>query len=494
MSNLTTEDFLKLPDWMQAGLNHIQEWIGLARPKQLPPLDFCTNGGDKYKWFMCGGRAGGKTRAGAETLFWWAFIEPKTRWAVVAPTASDLERVCFEGPSGLISIIPPICIEKYNKSDHIIWLKNGSVIEGFSAEKPNRLRGPNFHGAWADELAAWNDGREKKTTEGEMEEISDRAVYTWKMLGMATRLGNKVKYVMSSTPKPTELIRELYYDPEVIVTSFTTFDNKKNLAENYFKELLKYEGTRLGRQELYAELLEEMEGGIFSRHDFLLWAAKNKLPSFDYVIQSYDTAFTDKTINDRTACTTWGMFVHPKRGSCAMLIDGWADFMKYPDLRDKVEEEFEACVFGEFDKEVDIILVEEKSSGISLIQDLQREQPGKKALPVAAYNPGRDSKFERASLVSYLPVHGKIYIPEGFTTDESGKRIGTQKPTSWANEFLTELCQFTGKQKSRDDYVDSASQAWKFLLEQGFFAGEHKDVEDETDEGYNAPRENPYAA
>jgi len=478
--------FDEQPQWMQDGLNHIKEWLNLARREQLPPMDFCTNGGSRYKWFLCGGRSGGKTRSGAETTFWWAFTEPKSRCDVVAPTASDLERVCFEGNSGLISVIPPSCIEKYNKTDHIIILKNGSVIEGYSAEKPSRLRGPQFNMAWCDELAAWNDGREVNSNSTEMDDIRDRAVYTWEMLNMAVRLGENVKYVLSSTPKPTELIKSLYYDPEVIVTRFSTFANRKNLAENYFKNLLKHEGTRLGRQELYAELLEGAEGSIFNRADFLLWAFKNPLPTFDYIIQSYDTAFTEKTINDRTACTTWGMFVHPKRGSCAMLLDCWAAHLGYPDLRERVLDEYERCVFGEYDKSVDLVLIEEKGSGISLLQDLQKE-----GLPVMAYNPGSKSKFERANLVSYLPVHGKIYVPEG---KDLVTGVGSQKPTSWANEMITELCQFTGKQRSRDDYVDSAGMAWKFLLEQGYFAGEHKQTEDDYEDDYQESAGNPYAA
>jgi len=481
----TTEDFLKQPKWVQDGLNHIQEWIKLARPEQLPPLDFCTNGGDKSIWFMCGGRGSGKTRPACETLFWWAFTEPKTRWAAVAATNSDIKRVLFEGESGLINVIPHTCIKNYNKSDHILTLMNDSIIEGYSAEVPSRMRGPNFHGGITDDLAAWNDGKETVRSDRNEDEV-DSAVYAWNMLKFAVRLGQQTKMIVASTIKPTPLLKDIYYDPGVSITKFTTFANRANLAPSYFNTLLKFEGTRLGRQELYAELLEDMEGGIFERKDFLLWASKNPLPAFDYVIQSYDTAFTEKTINDRTACTTWGMFVHPKRGSCAMLLDCWAEHISYPDLREKSVEEFERCVFGEFDKEVDLILVEEKGSGISLIQDLQKE-----GLPVMAYNPGSKSKFERANLVSYLPVHGKIYIPEGKDA-ETGK--GSQKPTSWANEMLTEMCQFTGKQRSRDDYVDSSAQAWKFLLEQGFFAGEHKDDDSEDDDDYNTPRENPYAA
>ena len=480
---MSPDVFSKQPKWFQDGMNHIQEWIKLARKNQLPPK------GEWTKWFLCGGRRAGKTRTGAETLFYLAFTQPNTRWAVIAPTNSDLKKVVFGGESGLLSVIPQSCYEGdnqengYNKSDHVITLKNKSVIMGFSAETPSRIRGHGFNGGWADELAAWNDGRELQRDEDG--DWADPSVYTWDMFMFALSLGENPKVIITSTPKSTELIRKLYYDPDVNVVTSTTYENRKNLGENYFKEIQKYEGTAKGRQEIYAELLESMDGGIFKRDDFVLWAAKNPLPAFDFVIQSYDTAFTEKTINDRTACTTWGMFVHPKRGSCAMLLDCWADRLGYPDLKERAVEEFESCVFGEFDRGVDLILIEAKGSGISLQQDLQREE-----LPVMAYNPGSKSKFERASLVSYLPVHGKIFIPEG--KDENGK--GTQKPTAWANEMLTELSQFTGKQRSHDDYVDSFSQAAKYLLEQGFFAGEHKEVDDDFESEYNQPIENPYAA
>ena len=146
---MSSDEFSKQPQWFQDGMNHIQEWIGRARPKQLMPVN-----DDWSKWFMCGGRGSGKSFSGANNLFWLAFINPDTRWAVVAPTASDLKKVCFGGPSGLLSFIPDSCYaggsqdKGYNKSDHIITLRNGSIIEGYSAETPSRLRGPQFHGAW----------------------------------------------------------------------------------------------------------------------------------------------------------------------------------------------------------------------------------------------------------------------------------------------------------------------------------------------------------
>src|SRR5690606_8743324 len=122
---------------------------------------------------------------------------------------SDLKKTCFEGDSGLVAcVIPPLYVHQYNKSDHEITLVNGSLIQGFSAEKPSRLRGPQFHGALAEELAGWNDGKERKSVD------KDNAEETWDMLTFGVRLGHKAQIVVTTTPKPTRLIKRLLKETE----------------------------------------------------------------------------------------------------------------------------------------------------------------------------------------------------------------------------------------------------------------------------------------
>ena len=131
------------------------DWLKTARPKQLEPE------GKHNIWLILAGRGWGKTRTGAEDIALYALRHPNVICAVVAPTHGDLRRVCFGGNSGLLSIIPDECYAKsrdfkgYSSSLSEIRLHNGSKIVGYAAQEPERLRGPQFHRAWCDEIAAW---------------------------------------------------------------------------------------------------------------------------------------------------------------------------------------------------------------------------------------------------------------------------------------------------------------------------------------------------
>ena len=127
-----------------------QSWLTIANDHQIPPP------GDWWTvWLLLAGRGAGKTRAAAEWLWYEAWTHPKTRWLVSAPTSSDVRDVCFEGDSGLTTVIPEQLIHHYTRSLHEIVLINGSLIKGIPASEPSRFRGPQFHGGWFDELAAW---------------------------------------------------------------------------------------------------------------------------------------------------------------------------------------------------------------------------------------------------------------------------------------------------------------------------------------------------
>ena len=141
--------------------------------------------------------------------------------------------------------------------------------------------------------------------------------------------------------------------------------------------------------------------------------------SFEYIIQSYDCATSEKTINDPTAASTWGVFKPTDGPMSVMLIDCWQDRLQYPDLRPKVQEEYEV-VFGEGKnkKRVDLILVEDKSAGISLIQDLQRAH-----IPVHAYNPGKADKIQRLIIVANIIKAGRVWVPE--SRDRKSTRLNS---------------------------------------------------------------------
>ena len=462
------EEFAKLKPIDQVAVTWQLNWMKTAHTHQIEPA------GDWWNiWLMLAGRGAGKTRAAAETLGMWAWEQPNTRWLVSAPTSGDVRGTCFEGDSGLMTVIPPALIADYNKSLHEIKLINGSFIKGISASEPERFRGGQWHGAWLDELAAW-----------------DYLQDAWDMIMFAVRLGTKTKIIASTTPKPKPLIMDLIgrEGDDVVVTKASTYVNVKNLAPSFQKQILQYEGTNLGRQEIHAEIIDPEEGGIVKRDWFRLWPNGKIFPKFEYIIQSYDCATSDKTINDPTGSITFGVFKPMDGGMCVMVLDCWQEHLQYPDLRPKVIDEFET-VYGEGrDKKlVDLILVEDKSAGISLIQDLQRAH-----LPVHAYNPGRADKVQRLSIVANIIKAGRVWVPE------SGNRKGFVR--DWAEGMVSQICSFP-EGTVHDEFVDCISQGLRYLRDGGWIsidAAPRDDIEEEdiTDaEIYNMRgRVNPYGA
>src|SRR6185437_3054620 len=220
----------------------LDDWRIWARPSQLPPE------GDWRIWLLLAGRGFGKTRSGAEWVRVQAESGAARRIALVAPTARDARLVMVEGESGLLAIAPDDRRPVFEPSKRQLTWPNGAIATLFSADEPDRLRGPQFDAAWCDELAAW------------------RYPAAWDMLMMALRLGTNPRVVVTTTPKPVKLIRLLLASPDCVATRGGTRDNAGNLAPGFLAAILKqYEGTRLGRQELDAELLEDMPGALWSR-------------------------------------------------------------------------------------------------------------------------------------------------------------------------------------------------------------------------------------
>lgn len=463
-------------------------WDAKALPHQQEPE------GDWSIWLMLAGRGAGKTRASAEKLWQWAWFNPSTRWLVSAPTNADLRATAIEGESGLLSVIPPELIQRtntgglWNSSEKEIWLKNGSLIKGISAEEPERFRGPQFHGGWLDELAAWSSAQD-----------------TWDMIGYTMRLGEHPKILISTTPKPTPLIRDLVKreGKDVAITRASTYANAANLAKPFLDKLREQEGTRLGRQEIHAEILDAEEGGIIRRKWLKLWPAGKPIPRLEYIAVSFDTAFTEhdwdkkKQQADPTACTIWGVFWHEERKRmCVLLLDAWDDHIGFDDLRLKALSEAKsewgtvetAYVGGKKvtrGRKPDIIVVEAKGSGISLSQSLERE-----GVPVQRYDPGRLSKVTRLHMVSHLFANGVIYVPE------SSKNEG--KPANWADRMIEQLCSYAGEGSTQhDDWVDSTSQALLLLINHLSLTvtpAEERDLGPEEDQIVEEDRGNPYAA
>lgn len=220
----------------------LRDWRFWARPAQLPPA------GSWRVWLLLAGRGFGKTRTGAEWVR--QMVEDGRAWriALVAPTAAAARDVMIEGESGLLAVTRERYQATYEPSKRRLTWPSGAIATAFSAEEPDRLRGPQHDAAWCDELAAW------------------RHAQTWDMLMLGLRLGADPRCVVTTTPKPIALVKELLRDKNVAVTRGATFENSDNLAPAFVDQIVRrYVGTRLGRQELEAELLEDVPGALWTR-------------------------------------------------------------------------------------------------------------------------------------------------------------------------------------------------------------------------------------
>lgn len=279
-------------------------WLASARKKQLTP-----KGDDWFYWNLRCGRGWGKTRTGAEDLGYYAATTPGARCVVVGATFDDVRSVCFEGESGLLNVIPDELIRRkgWNKNILELRLANGSLIVGKSAERPDRLRGPQFHRAWCDELASWGGGRgegvKSKNKQGKQSILEE----TWSNLMFGLRLGDAPKCVITSTPRPLAFLKKLEANPRTITTLGTTFENKANLAAATLQLLADtYGGTRRGRQELDAELLEEIEGALWKLARIEALRVRD-MPELIRIIVAIDPAVTANADSDETGIIVAGV-------------------------------------------------------------------------------------------------------------------------------------------------------------------------------------------
>lgn len=231
------------------------DWSFWGRPEQQAPP-----GDDWNIWLVLAGRGFGKTRLAAE----WVREQAKytntgqRRFALVARTAADVRDVIVEGESGIINVSPPSERPHYEPSKRRLTWPNGNTATLFTADEPDSLRGPQFTHAWGDEVAAWR-------------QTPDAAGMTaFDNLRVGTRLGAKPKLLITTTPKRVpllyQLINESKKNPDkVIITKGSTMDNRGNLSESYISAILGvYEGTRLAQQELYGEMLSDVEGALWT--------------------------------------------------------------------------------------------------------------------------------------------------------------------------------------------------------------------------------------
>ncbi|WP_374764276.1 DNA-packaging protein [Yunchengibacter salinarum] len=284
----------------------LYDWRFWARPNQLAPA------GDWVHWLVMAGRGFGKTRTGAEWVRDLVISGQARRIALVAPTAVDARQTMVEGESGLMAISPPWEKPVFNPSRRQVSWPGGAVATLFSAEEPERLRGPQHDAAWCDEVCVWRRDRE-----------------TWDMLMFGLRLGRQPRTCITTTPRPTALIRMLLAHEGVAVTRGSTFDNMANLAPTFRREILaRYEGTRLGRQELNAELLDDVPGALWSRA--LLESSRRSVPErLDRVVIALDPPASAGEQSDEAGLVAVGRagdhaFVLADESSRGQSPLGWA--------------------------------------------------------------------------------------------------------------------------------------------------------------------------
>ena len=344
--------------------------------------------------------------------------------AVVVPTFGDLRRVAFGGPSGILEFIPSDLLlqgrgQGYNASSQEIRLFNGSKIIGFSATEPDRLRGPQFHHAWCDEIAAW------------------RYPETFDQLMFGLRLGENPKCTITTTPKPTPLIKNLFKRSGVCVTRGTTFENAANLAASAVEQLKeRYGGTSLGRQELYAEILDDIEGALWSYSQFdETRLREDELPDLEKIVVAVDPAVTSGDNSDETGIVVAGRC---ERGRFYVLSD--------KSLKASPDGWMRAVVDAYYSHEADKIIAEVNNGGDlveRVLRTIDSNVPYKKVTATRG-------KMVRAEPIAALYEQKRVSHVGNFDILENqmceyngeGKSPDRMDALVWA---LTELSQSSGQ-------------------------------------------------
>lgn len=256
-------------------------WHLWARDEQLPPA------GDWTYWLILAGRGFGKTRTGAE---WVRQAVKTTRYVnLIGATADDARDIMIEGESGILAVCPRSERPEYKASQRKLIWPNGASSLIFTADEPERLRGKQHSALWADELAAW------------------RYPESWTQAKFGLRLGSSPRACITTTPKPSAIVRALIADPATHVTRGTTYDNRDNLAPQFFQSIIKtYEGTRLGRQELNAELLDDNPHALWQRAQIDALRVTTA-PELKRIVVAIDPAVTSNEKSDETGIVVAGI-------------------------------------------------------------------------------------------------------------------------------------------------------------------------------------------
>ena len=362
------------PNWAETlteeeKLQVMWDWTLWARPKQLAPE------GNWRAWLILAGRGFGKTRSGAEWVRQQVNAGNAQRIALVGATAADVRDTMIEGESGLLRIFPEHERPRYEPSKRRLTFSNGAIATSYSADEPDRLRGPNHDLAWCDEIAAW------------------RYPDAWDQLVFGLRTGKNPRLVATTTPRPTPLIRSLVEREDTVVSRGSTYENTSNLAPAFVEEILRrYEGTRLGRQELHAEILDDVEGALWNRN-MIESCRVHAMPDLTRIVVGVDPAVTSGEQSNETGIVAVGC---DENGVAYVLDD--------KSLKGSPVEWATAAIALYHRSSADRIIVEANQGGDMVRHTLHTVES---QVPVKAVHATR-GKRTRAEPVSALYEQGKV--------------------------------------------------------------------------------------
>lgn len=351
-------------------------WPFWARPDQLPPEGLWTT------WLILAGRGYGKTRCGSEWVRQVAFDNPGCLIALVGETAADARKVMVEGNAGILQTSPPEFMPEYSPANRQLTWPNGSMAFTYNATQPDQLRGPQHHFAWCDEIAKWQYMQE-----------------SWDQLQFGLRLGTNPQQIVTTTPRPLPLIKKLINDPDTVVTRGRTYDNAANLAGPFLKQIEeRYGGTRLGRQELEGEVLEDIPGALWSRSSIDLNRRPEAPVELQRIVVAIDPAASSEEGSDETGIVCVGL---------ARDADGYNRGYVLADrsLRGSPDEWARAAVALYREFEADRI-VAEKNQGGDMVEAVIRAVD--RNVPITLVHATR-GKFVRAEPISALYEQHRVH-------------------------------------------------------------------------------------
>ena len=371
------DEFLK--NFTEPELERLQfDWSFWGRPEQQPPEPPWNT------WLILAGRGFGKTRTGAEWVKQQIEAGDVGRIAAIAPTSSDVRDVMVEGESGILSIMPPDLRPEWWPSKNRLEFPDGQIVLCYPATEPDRLRGPQFHKAWLDELAAWDH--------------LDDPYNAYTQVQLALRLGNNPQKVITTTPKPVPLLRKIASAKDTIVTTGSTYDNAQNLARDFIASIEdQFANTRVGRQEIYAEILDDAPGALWNRNLVERQRWKDEFgppPEMQRVVMGIDPATTSSDEADETGIVVVGKGVNGQGYVLADLsVHGTAD--------DWGKAAYQAAEMFEVDR-----VVGEVNNGGDLIERVVKTYDPN--IPFKAVRASR-GKSKRAEPVAALYEQGRVW-------------------------------------------------------------------------------------